>query len=903
MSELTVFLAPRGIAEGVKDVLKDLSAAQLIEPFIWIDDDGAAKNPVEAVRVERGSEYDTTLQEVVSTHRIDVLRLGVLVPVIGGEEPLDTGVERRIAELATSTSGGARVVRVRLLLARPGSAPTADAVCALDGWHNVLVAPEDARGPGMGHVALGPATGPADLGRFAAPVVAGVTGLWSDVEHAPLDDKPVLPGHLVRIARSFYRRLDTSVAEDSLRGKILAQEGGFPLPRENGAPVTYINDVALATRSMADALWRKHAGVLRGPRLAYEVIESQRVGFWDALRMFFSFLWAALRNAPSAWYARVVNSVSTGVANAVHATVFGAAPSAYEVVVKGRTSQGDRASWSEIGYASEQLGGTMDSPGDDQHHAARVDLSDLWQDYSRAALTLADAGARSADLPPVQVGASRGILRGASDAVPGPSDRFDQIPGIVAATVGTHSVDATDTLGIRELRDKLGALDQDPNIGLEARRTGAALDEWQRRGSNSFGVAVGQRIAGQFYATFQEVRELLARLRAAGEEPVEGSRRHKTLARWAQLTFALLVLVIAVSAVAIAQDWLVWWQGALVILTAIVLWIVGLVIVFMRSQQELFQQLNKRKKGIADLEVDQANLRSGLRDLDRLAGAYSQYLVWSRALGAFLAEPLGPDEVRTSHDGRIAWGLPKSTAIGYASPHSEEVSTAAEYLRQDLFGMGWLTSSWERLLGSAGKSLGIEGRDIAANPAMLWSEAGSGSGSPLERWSAALFAGTVTSTGAALMWDKARANLLGPKSELVRSLVGTIDVEVDGMTRSTSIDDFIAGVGEERPSGRADHFDRGVLTDSATTGGLTAVKDDVRHRSYAGIGSVSVVTQFSDGLSVDNLQLAPAAVADAQVSQWDVPAFPTAHAGGSAPSGAAGVDSFEPPRAEEGFRF
>lgn len=903
MAELTVFLAPRGIAEGVRDVLKDLSAARLIEPFIWIDGGLATENPVPAVRVEGGVEYDTTLQDVVSSQRLDVLRVCVLVPVLAGEDPLSTDVERRIAELATSTSGGARVVRIRLLLARPGVAPAPEAVLALDGWHNVLVAPEDARGPGMGHVALGPATGSADLGRFAAPVVAGVTGLWTDVDHAPLDDRQVLPGHLVRIARSFYRRLDTTVAEESLRSRILAQDGGFPLPRENGASVTYVNDVSLATRSMADALWRKHADVLRGPRLAYEVVDSRQIGFWEALRMFFSFLWAALRNAPAAWYARVVNSVSTGVASAVHTTVFGSAPSAYEVVANGRTSQGERASWSEIGYASEQLGGTLDSPEEKQHHSARVDLSGLWQDYSRAALTLADAGSRSPDLPPVQVGAGRGILRRASDAVPGSVDGFDRIPGIVAATVGVHSVDATDTLGIRELRDKLGALDQDPNVGLEARRTRAALEEWQRRGSSSFGVLVGQRIAGQFHATFNEVQDLLARLRAADEAPVDEGRRHTRLARWAQITFVVLLLVVAAAAVSIAQEWLVWWQGSLVILGAVVLWILVLVLQFMRSQQELFQQLNQRKKGVADLEVDQANLRSGLRDLDRLAGAYSQYLVWSRALGAFLAEPLGPEDARTLYDGRIEWGLPKHTAIGYASPHPEELATTAEYLRQDLFGLGWLTSSWERLLGDAGRSLGIEGRDIAANPTMLWSEAGSGSGSPLERWSTMLFDGNLTSTGAAVMWEKSRANLLGPKSELVRSLVNTVEVADDGTTRATRIDDFMAGVGESRPGGRTDHFDRGLLTDAATTEGRTAVMDDVRNSSHSGIGSVNVVTQFSDGLSVDDLQLTPLAGVETSGGQWDIPQFPAANTVGRASSPAPAPNGFEPPRADEGFRF
>ena len=36
MDALTVFLAPDGAAGGVRDVLRDLSAAGLVEPFLWV---------------------------------------------------------------------------------------------------------------------------------------------------------------------------------------------------------------------------------------------------------------------------------------------------------------------------------------------------------------------------------------------------------------------------------------------------------------------------------------------------------------------------------------------------------------------------------------------------------------------------------------------------------------------------------------------------------------------------------------------------------------------------------------------------------------------------------------------------------------------------------------------------
>lgn len=900
MSELTVFLAPTGVAEGVRDVLKDLSAVGMVRPFLWVDGADADLAPTAASWVENGREFDTTVQEVVSSQRIVVLRLCVFVPLTGTLPALGINIERRLSELLASTSGGANVVRLRLLLGRPGSTPPSNAVLALDGWHNLLLAPEDARGPGMGHVALSATDNALEIGRHAAPVVAAVSGLWADVEHAPFDNKPVLPGNLVSLARSFYRRLDTSEVENSLRRQIFEQDGGLPLPRESGAPVTYVDDVPLATQTMASNLWGKHRAVLKGDRVPYEAEQTQSIGFWAALKMFFSFLGAALRNAPAAWYARVVDSVSTSVAGAVHSTVFGNNPSAYEVVANGRTSQGRQASWKQVGSATHQLRDSLESTDNDRHHIARVDLSDLWQDYAKAAMTLADGGARSAELPPVQIGASRGVLRRAADVIPGPAERFDRVPGIVAATIEVDGVDATDVIGANQLRGKLGELDQDAALGLEARRTSSALDEWQSRGGNSFGVAVGRTLAQNFQERHNEVRDLMARLRAHAEAaPPAESKGHNKLARWIQIASVILVLIVVASAIGITQSWFDWWIGALIIVGSIVLWTVVLVFVFLRGQQDLFQDLNRRKAAAANASADEANLRTALRDLDRLADAYSQFLSWSRALGAFLTEPLGPNRFERSSDHRIAWGLPKSTGIGYANPHRDQLSNTAEYLRQDLFRLGWLTPPWESALGSAGDFLGSDGRDVKADPTLLWRAPGAGSMSSLDRWSGEFFDGVFRSTGSELMWEKARMNLMGPKSELVQSLVGQIEVLAEGTTTFVPIVDFMAGVDGEAGQGRVDHFDRSMVTDLAATQGLTAVKDDVRQRGWAGIGTVSVATQISDGLSADQLTFG-STKAPTQAQDWSVPEMPDRR-GSTNPAPSVEPETYDAPNRE--FRF
>ncbi|CAM3120737.1 hypothetical protein DFJ75_3456 [Williamsia muralis] len=895
MAAVTVFIAPHGTADGVLSALTDLSAAALVDPFVWVAESATTDA---ALTVHEGRAYDTTVQQVLSTQRIDLLRICVLVPLVGGPVAASSGQERRISDLLASTSGGARIVRVRCLIARPGTV-AAQSPEVLDGWHNILIAPEDAQGPGMGHIQLDPSTDPVEIGRHSAPAVASLLGLWAGLDHRPLDSSPVLPGQVIRLARSFYRKLDTSAAEDSLRAQVLAQNGSLPLPSDQRSTVVYIQDVALAARTMSDSLWHKFSSVLHGPRMPYEAEGSSEIGVWAAIKMFFSFMGAALRNAPSAWYNQLVDGVSTGIASTVHKTIFGAAPSAYDVVARGRTPEGGLADWTEIGSASGQLSSVLADPSEGRtHHNASADLSNLWQDYARAALTLADGGARSADLTPVQVGANRGIISRSADVVPGPAQRFTRLSGIVGATIGVDGVDATDALGIMQLRQMLSEQEQNANFGLEARRAASDLDNWRRETSGSFGVQVGRRLADSFVSTFGEVQNLLQRLRDAQAPPPQPTNKHGKLARVIQFAALLFVLVAALLVWLVVRGSVDWWLAAAIFVVILVVAVVVGATSFIRSQRDLFQQLKRRKSVVSQQEVDRQNLRTGLRDLERLSQAYSQYLSWSRALGTFLAQPLGPDTATSKADPRVAWGLPMSVAVGSARPVAEQVSTTAEYVRQDLFGLGWLTESWEGLVDNAAPAAGRAESDVDAEVSRLWTAPGHGSGSPLDRWSSALFNGTITSTGADLVWNRARTNLMGPKAELVQRLVGTVDIPAVGTDRSVNIADFLCQI--DRQTAPTGNFDRKILTDLAATSGAAEVKDDIRTTARNGIGIVCAATQLSGALSLDNLTLDARPRADFGWNE-QVPEMPSEHRAQVEPR--TENQRFAPPTMGDGLGF
>lgn len=852
MAVLTVFAAPSGPADGVLAALTDLSAAGLIDEFAWITDPSTDAAIGSVVLVESGYARDVALTDLVTTRRVTGLRICSVVPVVAGVNRLSIGAELSVSSTLASATGATSIVRIRAVLTGSAGIDGPLAALAVEGWHNIVVSPEDSRAPGFGRVPIPAAPDGTDFGRFDAPVIAGLTGLWSGIAHAPLDDAPVLPGQVVRLTRSFYRKLETTEVEASLRREILAQDGSLPLPSDQRAQVVYLQDTGLAGVTMAQALWHKHGAVLRGPRLSYQAQTAETTGAWAAIKMFFSFLWASIRNAPTAWYNKIAGGVASRVAIGVQETLFTQAPAAYEVVVRGRRANGQHAGWAEIGAASAQLTGILGGAphGDGMHPGAApvqdagTDLSELWQDYTKSALTLADAGNRSSDLPPVPVGSARGVVRNAADVVPGPADRFTAIPGVIGAAIATDGVDAVDVLGVADLASHLGDLQRDPTHGLSAGSTTSALDDWRQRHSRSYGAAIGHQLASAFGASCHEAQQLLEKLRNAQQPPDPGSK-NLGLARWVQLALVAWVILTGVFVYLTVKDIVVWWVTVTVVVVTLLMLLVALCAAFISTQRRLFALLHQRKSVIAEQEVDRQNLLSALQDVRRLSQAYEQFLAWSRVIGTFLAAPLGPDTHRNVETLHIAHGLPMSTSVGVARPAADEIASTAGYLRRDLFRPGWLSASWDDLILRAAPPL-PGSRDASAGASPLWFERGRDSGSRLDQFSADMCSGKITSSGAEVVWQQALERLSGPMSGLVPGLLAT--VEPVGGTQ-TNIEEFLGGLDQQaEPAGT---FPPTLLTDTAVTSSVARIVTDYRRPQRHGLGIVGAATQLTDAFGVD----------------------------------------------------
>ncbi|WP_433665084.1 hypothetical protein ACQPW1_24540 [Nocardia sp. CA-128927] len=859
MRRVTVIVASPGSAAAIKDVLTDLSATGLVRDFFWLDNDAAAPvgGAAPVLRLHDGVAQPQRLADVLAGPTpVDHVTLCVLITTVTGDRATSAASERALsAYLDEHRRAAAQFTKLRVLIVRGGAELPDDAEPAFAGWHNVVIAPEDAHGPALGHESLD-SDDPVVVARNATPVLVALCGLWSAVEHRPMADLHPLPGDTFRVARSFYRQLECGGIAEQLRHKLFDVADRLPLPYDQIDPVIYVNDVPQETRRMAEQLWTKHESLLKGPR-AEPPPDSKRklIGWREVLRMFLSFLWAALRNSPGSWQQRYSDERATATARLIERLVLGK-ESDYRVVVDGKSSDGRAVQWTAYAPAARQLANALDESADEPMGTiASSDLSVVWKDYASAAFTLCDAQERSDRLPPAQIGVNRAIIPAAADVIPGPESEFVVTPQALAHEAGISSVSPGDIAGINTLAERLDAIEADESLQAEAASATAELGSWRSGLHRSYGHVFGQRISQELDRTLAEVRYLLEKIREAAQaaKPTAATKRQRWLVFCTQVAILLFLLVLAADVAGVITERLTVVRaleiggGAAIVLTLVLL------LAFVLTERALFRLLNRLREAASTIDIDKHNLRTALRDVERLSQACTQYQSWTQILGTFLADPLGFTGTPTDHAARIRWGLPRKTAVGSARPDDRQVDEVAADLRANLFQVGWLSAPWDQIIGSVGEQLGPTARAIRMKPELILSQQGAGSGSALDIWADRFTGAGVPAAGSSSMWAAALREL-GPGTARDR-LIRDVQYFEQGVPQLVSVEHFRAGVGDAE-SAEDGHFDTELFTDPAVAGGKTRVTDESPIDFVdKDLGWIAVTTQFSDGVSFDELNL------------------------------------------------
>jgi hypothetical protein len=844
MPALNVFLAPDGPAGGVLDVLTDLSAAGLVAPFLWVVDADVSADPrnveIAAVAVAGGVRSPATVGSALADSSYDRRRLCVVVPLGGPEPAVPMEQEQRLLSLVSFAGGNAAVTPIRVLVARPGD--HADpGLLDRAGWHNIYLAPEDARGPGEARELLGRSDDPVEIGRHAAPAVAGVVGLWNGNERTPLDDHPAPTG--VRAGRAFYRRIDASDVERDLRSRVLTTRAPLPVPRDHMASADYADDAGSACRVMAGTWWERHRAELIGPRVQPVRPEPLPTGAVALLKLFFRYIGARFRNAPGDWLRGIAVKAYTDTARMVHGVVLGSGDSAYTVVVKGITDKGLPAGWRELGAASSALDDHLAASGMGSH-ALRPDLRRTWEDYAFGSMTLADAGRHGA-MGPYQPGANPAVLRSPVDIVPPPDHDFTEIPGYLHADVGDR-VPIGDVLSAESVRRKLIHIGQDPNQAADVGRTLQALDRWQATHQHTYSVQVGNHLAQSLLGTVEEIRGYVDWLaRAAAEEAADAAEPSHRFSVW--MTWILGVLAVAglVTGPVLAVREVVRLPTAILItVLPLVLWLVFVVSGFVREWREAFRDLLRRRETASRVTAVRANLRQATIDVRRLADAYEQYLVWSRVVGSVLHDPFGPVPRPGGAGTAITHGLPRTTRIARAQVDENVTGFASAALRADFFGTGWLGRLWLEHLQGAGRQLNRH--DLVDDRwEGLLDLRGGVRDSALLQWARFLGEHGTSPASGTRLWAAVMESLRGRHQKLAESLLSSVHGIERGDQRPLGLAEFLTGVDEPMHPARTQQFDTSHFTAQATADDRAAVDLHVPMQAQVGLSRVDVLVQLS----------------------------------------------------------
>lgn len=850
MTALNVLIAAKGQLAGLREILTDWSGLGLVDGFVWVEPDMVTPTGISGIEVAHGKQRAVSLQSLAAgAGMYERIRIAVLVNAAAGaaQVPAETG--QRVALFLESSFGGRPVTRVRAVTARIQDLETVQDL-AQEGWHNVVFAPEESSGVNQGHSLLYSTTDPFDLGRHAAVGCAGILGMWHGMDGSVLDREIPLPGTNARLVRSFYRNLDATAVEQELRTQVTSVGERLPLPSRMGAATVYIEDVALASRTMADQLWTKHAHVLQGPREQQVASTAKPIGAWTALKMMFGFLWAALKNAPRNWVNRMAVRIKSQAASAVHSVVFGAAPAQYTVVVDGIAQDGMPASWLDVREAAIGLDKVLENAGMPREHEIHADLSSLWQDYAAGALTLADAGERVPALPPVQIGTDRGVLRTPHLAVPRASDSFANVPPHLRASISLQPVAPYDVMGIYNAEQRLQLAGSDPNLGVPASSTLTAMQGWKQHFADSYAVHVGNRIGQFLESTKNELQVVLRAIRQAADAtdslaPV--LQAQKQLATWMKVIMGVAVAAVVLTVVLLLTSVISGETAAWIIGGIVVAWLVTALIVFMRGQRELFRLLNARSSMLEQDEINRRNLRHILRDLRRLGDSYSQFLAWSHVIGNVLHEPFGRAPGMGAAKEVYVQGLPLNVKVGSAAIQNQPISMAAAQLRQGIFSTGWLNQSWTTAINGAPTQLGARGFEIAGNPDVLFRQQGDGDTSLLPLWIAALDAQGINNAASHEVWNRVLEQLQSTRTDLAEAMSATVN-EVRGATVvQSSLAAFMSGTSQQ-DAAMPSQFDGEVLTDMGRNSGKGRVELSVPFHARNGMSQWAGLVQLSQGI-------------------------------------------------------
>lgn len=728
MTDTVIFFGNGAGPDAIRGNLTDLATLGLIDQFYWVD---VAAQPVAALA------DGTARIDIISTHPeegalrrsvsiADALRNhgGSRVLLVALDEPdengstLDVVATQQWSE-AIATSLNHIYYRLHLYLPRlplPHQAPT-----QMHGWPTLALSPEDSVNPAAPKQAKRRTDGPDALAEYAAPAIAGLTGLWQGDETTPALDGPdgqVSTGEVgnVRLVRVYHRRIDTTQMEAEARNEVLDVTERLPqAERRDGRRVMIADNPAEVVDKMSGAFLNIAGQELLTQPEQLKPAQTAQISAWEAVKKFFHFFFTAVIGGPKSWYQAQVGALQKGFATAVQNALYGQGP-AMEVVCGRHSGHRQMHSMDQVTRAAAQLREKLDNSADVRIGRPPA-LSEMWRAYVDTSLSMVDGTERQADrLPmPKDYNDNPIIVAQPRQAVADYSERFDGASTALTNIMGQNLGETT-----VEPYDPYAALMYSETVDFAARQTTdrAVSDlqnkfrQWKATHEQSFAWRIGTGLTGfmeeaqqRLGHCHQSLTAINGQLEGMGEADPEKPRKLVRKLRAATLIWFLLSLLIGYLTYADVLSWN-WGLLAFVLTTVVVL--ICMMVIFARSQRGIMDEVAQRQKLLDDQAVLSRNLHQAAADVERISWAYSQFVSWSALVGRAISQPFGPQRAAAAPVQIPHSGMPAATIIARAADAGASGDTF-NAMRNSVFQANWASDSLEDLLQSASAAAQQEG--------------------------------------------------------------------------------------------------------------------------------------------------------------------------------------------------
>lgn len=756
-----VFIAPPS-QRPLLAALTDLSAAGLLSPFHWIESvpepqaDRAFRDPA-AIAVKQGRCSVTSFSPVANRYGLNRVRLLVVVPVgHPAQDALSALAELHFQGLGIASNAVRECVRVLV----PWSDEPLPAELGHQGWNNVMLSPESTADPS--YSANGWWQHPELIPGAAAVGLAAQAGICGTVTGSPQEQAPAGGSTYVEVARSFVRVTDAHQVEDSLRSLVTQVGATFPQPIR-GDTQQWVNafpDPAGKVMATAQAWHQRHYSTLRRPPVQLPAQGAERsVRAWQAIAMFFGFLFKAILGAPGDWLRSRVHSLKTTVAHSVASTVFGEG-SPVRVVVGGVDDTGRPVGWRELTAAAANAAASLPVDSSRAGQASARDFGALWKDlFDGSIALLSGAGCDS-----LGVRAYEGYVPQRDLIAPaGPENSFVLRRNLGHLPAGSV-IEPWDALKLTQVSQALQQMAAGSDLqAQEAREELGHLERWRRRCESGFIPLLGRSLATTFESTRADVAALSQRLQELVSQDLgpETEQKQRRLARILRLMLLVLLVVLAVPVVLALLGSIGWVLVAVFSVLAVIAWLVASVMTFVKRQREVFRLLFQVEEREHLLPKVTANLRLAVEDLAAQGQAYAQFEQWATIATAFFADPLGEQDTEATAR-EHATVLPNGLQRVKVEAEPGHVADVAAELRGQVFRVGWLNDAWEAMQRIVKEDLSPEQRTRFNNRQLdLLTESGE-PGSAISNWAAALQQKGVRSGAGAEHWARCLELLAAP---------------------------------------------------------------------------------------------------------------------------------------------